>query len=131
MNITISKEHEGKDVYAIPTGNNARRFVLKQDPVIQFHVVKVKRKYVELRRENDFVDSYDPATGVTQKSINSGYTSNSGYLFFASREDLEDYKTYNRKIAEIRDVTRYRHLDLTLSDVETIHDILFRSKRHH
>ena len=88
--IEITKEHVGKKVYAIQTGNNARRGVDRQE-IVEFDVVGFGRKYamvISYGRECGIC----PKTGAWQESIASGYGGNAGYVFFESPSDAVDYQ---------------------------------------
>jgi len=113
----FTKEHEGKIIYARPTGNAARRW---DGNLKEFEVVKVKRKYVEMRINGGvFTDNYCPKTGATQSAINAGYTTNSGYLFFESKDDYRKWEFRETVCENITKMTRdysLRHKLSGLSD---------------
>lgn len=88
--IEITKEHVGKKVYAIPTGNNARRGVERQD-IVEFDVVWFGRKYARVIRYGREC-GICPKTGAWHESIASGYGGNAGYVFFESPSDAVDYQ---------------------------------------
>ena len=88
--IEITKEHVGKKVYAIPTGNNARRGVDRQE-IVEFDVVGFGRKYARVIRYGREC-GICPKTGAWQESIASGYGGNAGYVFFESTSDAVDYQ---------------------------------------
>lgn len=88
--IEITKEHVGKKVYAIPTGNNARRGVERQE-IVEFDVVGFGRKYAKVMlysRECGIC----PKTGAWQESASRGYGGNAGYVFFESPDDAINYQ---------------------------------------
>lgn len=91
MRIEVTKEFVGKTIFAIPVGNNASRGKERQD-IVEFNVVGFARKYMTvIRVGSQWEISMCPKTGVTQDEIRSGYTTNSGYIFFASKYDSEKY----------------------------------------
>jgi hypothetical protein len=130
---TITKEDEGNIIYAIPTGNNARRF--KKDSIpITFIVKKVKRKYVDLARlyddgiESRVVASH-PTTGATQQMINSGHGGNAGYMFFKTMDDISEYMLENQMRKDIYEFFMSRSFELDFYDIEAIHNIIKGKKR--
>lgn len=100
----FTKAHEGKTIYAVPTGNYARRWgASDQDEPSRFVVVKVKRKYVELMQEGyRGTDNYCPDTGSTQSAINTGYAGNSGWRFYESLEEIERERELRIKLKRVR-----------------------------
>lgn len=99
----FTKAHEGKTIYAVPTGNNARRW--GRDEPARFVVVKVKRKYVELMRDGyGRTDNYCPETGATQSAINAGYGGNSGWRFYESLEEIKQERELKDKLSKINRV---------------------------
>lgn len=88
--IEITKEHVGKKVYAIPTGNNARRGVERQG-IVEFDVVGFGRKYAKVMQYNREC-GICPKSGAWQESVSSGYTNNAGYVFFESIDDAVNYQ---------------------------------------
>lgn len=120
--ITINKDHIGKSVYGIGTGNNAR------NGVVCFNVIKVGRKYVELCRDGAHCAiKYDPTTGATAESIRSGYGGNGGYRFFNSMSDINDYTDLEKKKNEIFNAMCKRDAwqDLTPDRINQIHAVIF------
>lgn len=88
--IEITKEHVGKKVYAIPTGNNARRGIERQE-IVEFDVVGFGRKYARVMRYGREC-GICPKTGAWQESVSSGYGGNAGYVFFESPGDVVNYQ---------------------------------------
>lgn len=88
--IEITKEHVGRAVFAIPTGNNARRGVSQQE-LVRFEVVGFGRKYAKVLQYGREV-AICPRTGALQESIRSGFGNNSGYIFFNSKDDATLYQ---------------------------------------
>ena len=88
MRITIDKTMVGKVVYGIPTGNNARRGVDKQEPVM-FFVKSMAKKYATLQRMyGETCDMY----GAEEKHdsyCGSGF--NAGYIFFQSLGGVDEF----------------------------------------
>ncbi len=126
MRITIEKKHEGKTVFGIPTGNNASRSGINSP--IEFNVVKVKRKYVDLsRKDSGCVSAYCPLSGTTQESLNNGY-SNAGYKFFESLKDIERYLEHHKKLDAIKEYFgSFTQVTLSEEDVSTIHGLIYRT----
>lgn len=121
-NIEKFKPLVGKNIYAKPTGNNARRGSVGR--IDEFTVESVARKYVKLSC-GYFSENYCPKTGATQKAINSDYVGNAGYIFFDSKESI-DY--YNR-IEELRSkvevaARRFSYVKLSESELNDMAKIL-------
>ncbi len=127
----FTKEMIGREIYAIPTGNNARG---AGDKIATFKVMSVGRVYVGLStvysdgaigNEN----KYAPENGATQKAINSGYTSNAGYRFFETLDDLADYRHLQELRSALDEKLRYfRASKLNKSQLERINEILAEIK---
>lgn len=114
----------GQQLFAIPTGNNAR---FRNDVMVHFTVVSIGRKYVKLSKEgSDYTDSYCIETGATQECINAGYGLNSGYIFFASARDLLFYKKNEKIKSQVEKFFReFNSLDkLTYSEINDIYKII-------
>lgn len=126
MSIEITKEYEGKIVYAIPTGNAARGW--NGEPQ-KFDVIKRKKIYVVLKPaggSDGHAKSYHPISGATQSEINAGYGGNSGYKFFASLEDIELFDSYCKKLKDVKSYFRdIGRSSLSTQQVNSIHSILF------
>ena len=121
----FTKEHEGKDVIALPTGNNARGGKGAE----KFRVIKVKRKYIEMAKVYDdgrlgIANNYCPNSGATQKEINSGYGLNAGYIFFNSEEDIEEYKLINKMRDEISQFFNWRSFKLDNEKIKQVYEII-------
>jgi hypothetical protein len=106
----FTKEHEGQIIFGRPTGNNARGKGF-YPPLEKFFVIKVNRKYIKMDRYFGTINSgqpenYCPLTGATQKDINSGYTSNSGYQFFESLGSYESWVERQELVEQILATTR-------------------------
>lgn len=127
MRITIEKKHEGKTVFGLPTGNNVSR--VGTNSPIEFEVVKIKRKYVDLRRKGTtYTNAYCPYSGTTQEGINSGYVCNAGYEFFESLEDIERHLEHRKKLDAIKEYFRsFAQVTLSEEDVSTIHGLIYRT----
>ena len=132
MRYTITKEDEGKIIYAIPTGNNANRYK-KDDGPISFFVKKVKIKYVDLSKVNDDgtygrIIPFHPTIGATQKMIADGYGGNAGYMFFKTKDDVSRYWLESMMRQDISDFFRNRSFKLNFDDIATIHNIIIGNK---
>ena len=128
MRHTITKEDEGNIIYALPTGNNARRLPKDHDP-IKFMVKKVKRKYVDLVRVYDDGTEVDigpvhPRTGATQHMINAGYGGNAGYMFFKSKYDIFKHSVEVKMRKDITEFFKLINFKLNYEDIEKIHNII-------
>lgn len=97
-NTTIEKKHEGRIIYAYPTGNNHNRF---NNTLVPVKVVKVKIKYASLKIDGHYEDDYCIKRGCTQECANTGYSRNAGYLWYESIEDYEKDKELDNKIRAI------------------------------
>lgn len=111
---------EGSNIYAKPTGNEARRW--NGEP-IEFTVIKLGRKYVTLKRYSE--DNYLPSSGATQSAIKSGYVNNSGYKFFSSLEALNEHQEKVKLALSIGKKCRYfSFASLSVDDLNVINSIL-------
>ncbi len=123
----FTKETIGKEIYAIPTGNNARG---AGDKITTFKVMSVGRVYVGLSAvyADGIIGSeykYNPKSGATQKSINNGYGGNAGYRFFESLDSLADYRYFIELASKLDEKLRYLKASiLSKSQVERILEIL-------
>ena len=121
----FTKQHEGKIIYAIPTGNAAR-----YDPELiqKFKVFKVKTKYVEMSKVFDsgevgHSNNYCQKTGATQKSVNAGYMLNSGFIFFETIKDIENHMEHAKIKKEIYEFFRYE-INLSFEQCKNIIEII-------
>lgn len=98
------KDFKGLEkVYAIPTGNNARRS--KDHSVFDVH--GIGRKYVELSiGEHGFVQKFCPTTGATVDAIRSGHGGIAGFIFFASEKDMNDWQKKRQRHLAVKDFCR-------------------------
>lgn len=125
----ITKEHEGKVIYALPTGNNTRYTKDPNEP-IAFEVIKVNRKYACLRRsDSNNEDMYHIEYGYTQGQAQAGYKNNAGHRFFDSIQEIEIYKIKNKRVNSLYSALRridLRYLLETLNneDIDTLYSIL-------
>lgn len=112
----------GAEIYAIPTGNNARRWDGK---CVMFKLTSVKRKYVGLTRYN-LETMYDPLSGASQQEVSSGYGNNAGYKFFGSESTTDEYLTLSKKRDKLGSLVRQYSFVGSLSDdqVSKILDIM-------
>lgn len=123
----FTKEMIGKEIYAIPTGNNARG--VNPDKIVTFKVTSVGRTYVGLQVIMDGrsggEDKYHSANGATQKSINSGYSGNAGYRFFESLDALADYRHLQDLAKSLNEKLKYLRVSkLSKNQIERINQIL-------
>jgi hypothetical protein len=117
----------GMEVYAIPTGNNARG---TGDKITTFKVMSVGRVYAGLSVVFDAggigtENNYLPESGATQKAIRNGYGGNAGYKFFLTLDELADYRHLKILMAEFD--AKIRHLNsgnLNKIQIERIMQIL-------
>lgn len=126
----LSKDLIGKTIYAYPTGDNVSRALVranKPQVLIEFEVISVGRKYMELKRPAyTFTDRYN-LSGATQKDVQSGYSTNAGYHFFLSLEDVEIWKDKREKRSEVE--TYFRSFKKpTDEQILKIHAILFENE---
>ncbi len=118
----LSKDLKGKTIYGEPTGNNARRH--SGDPV-EFEVVSVGRKYMELKRAGwTSTDKYN-IHGATQSAVRSGYVNNAGYNFYLTIEDLDESIALRVKIKDIESFFRsWGNRNLSPEEINNIHEII-------
>ena len=102
----------GQIIIGKPTGNNGR---YDKSPK-EFEVVKIKRKYVDLRIGDGLVDTYSMITGSTQKAIVSGYDGNAGYRFYKSLEEYQEIEMKSSKCCFISEKLRYTQGVMRLPD---------------
>jgi len=123
----LSKDLIGKTIYGYPTGNNASRSLGRNQQLIEFKVISVGRKYLEMKmylsHTYSRADKYS-LTGATQSAINSGHGLNAGYHFFMSVEDVEIWKDACRKHDEVQNYFR-NFGKPTDKQITQIHEILF------
>lgn len=123
----FTKDLVGKNIYAIPTGNNARG---KSEKIETFKVISVAKRYASLAPVDDkgnawTPDDYCTMTGATKKSVNSGYTHTAGYKFFETLDALADYRHFVELAASLDEQFRWRRAaSLTRSQIERILAIL-------
>lgn len=123
----FTKDDIGKEIYAIPTGNNAR---CNNGRIRVFKVLSVGKIYVGLSAVFDSgsigrEEKYHKESGATQRSINSGYRCNAGYKFFKSIEALVEYKELQEAQNALDEKFRYFNTDsLNKSQIERINCIL-------
>jgi hypothetical protein len=123
------KDLIGKEIFAIPTGSNARG--QKKNAVVKFYVSSVGRKYVKLcllywNGDKAGEDNYLPSSGATQWAANNGYVHNAGYKFFASMDDVESHNHDQRIRAGVSSFFRGWGAVSSLSDEDAkeIHTII-------
>lgn len=123
--ITIAqfKEYVGKTIFAVPTGNNARRN--DKDYIEKFDVISCGRKYVQLQCKNwGSPNNYCPEKGASQSQINSGYGLNAGYKFYSDLESIEKEREVAQKLSEIKETFRgWGNCYLNDKQIEQIHEI--------
>lgn len=120
----------GRDILALPTGNNARGGKGKEP--VKFHVNSVGRKYVKLSQY--YSDgkglmrsvAYCPRRGCTQEAANSGFGLNEGYDFFATEEGVNSHIKQCEMKNEINQYFRGMNSlsEASFRDVETIYNII-------
>lgn len=82
----------GAKIYGLPTGNNARW----NKDIVEFEVVKMKRKYVTLIKDG-IEEDYCPETGKTVRAIRAGDNYYSWYKFFQTKDDYIKYLENQKK----------------------------------
>ncbi len=123
----FTKDLVGKNIYAIPTGNNARG---KSEKIETFRVLSVAKRYASLAYVDDGGKVWSPndyctMTGATKKSVNAGYTHNAGYKFFETLDALADYRHFVELAGRLDEQFRWcRASSLTKSQIERILAIL-------
>lgn len=108
MNKRLYKIEEFKDlkeVYGIPTGNNAQY----NKETKKFEILKVKRKYITVR-----IGDYTPFDCDVNGREKSDY--NAGFMFYRSLEDVEYYKSRLEKNRFLSDELRFANSFNRLSD---------------
>jgi len=103
----ITKEHEGKTVYAVQTGNNYAKG--DGSRVVIFLVKKVYRKYADFAQAGGLTQKLCVTTGATEELIRAGYR-NSGYKFYNSLEEIEHYRAVDRKRKKVCEVLGSFHI---------------------
>ena len=112
----------GKVIYGKPTGNNAR--YRGGDSIDEFTVESVGRKYVKLKIGYSG-ENYCPKTGATQSCINSGYVGNAGYVFFDSKDSIDDYIKLKRLQSKVESAARsFCYAKLSERELNQIAEIL-------
>ncbi len=125
----FSKDLIGKTICAIPTGNNALRGSVTKS--VEFVVVSLARKYVELKRvDYDSTDEYCTTTGATKKSAQGGYSGNGGYLFFETAKECSDFQERTLLATSMKTAIIGNHgkifNNMCIEDLRKIEEILSR-----
>lgn len=111
----------GKSIFAKPTGNAAIRW---DGNLIEFTVVGVGTKYVKLDR-GGFFDYYLPENGASRAVVKSGHAGNSGYIFFATKDDYDRFSEKEELASKISKKCRYFNFEsLDYNDLKSIESIL-------
>lgn len=128
----FNKDMVGKLIYGLPYGNEVRRRTYSEEQrIVTFMVKSVGRVYVDLAfvEEKDGVlreycrDKYHQEIGSTQSMVNSGYSGNGGYYFYASLEDVNThFRTLDlrKEVSQLLTDSNYSIRGLTLSQLERI-----------
>lgn len=123
--LEFTKDLEGKTIYLVGTGNNARGNLANK--VIKAEVVKVARVNVTLRKEGYHYDKkYKKYNNSNHYSNHLDAGCNSGYKCYYSLEDIEEERKAKENYRKIRDraFTGYGEPTLTLKQTEAILKIL-------
>ncbi|MCP4987806.1 MAG: hypothetical protein GY928_17650 [Colwellia sp.] len=120
----ITKEHESKTVFCIPTGNNVRRYG-NRDPLSQVEELKVsnvKRKYLELGYSTVSLSQHSKDFPHYKHKSDC----NAGWVVFEDKESFEMYKTHQEDCELVKTTLQrsYGALPLSVSQVARIADIL-------
>ncbi len=97
--VTLQKKHEGKTLYAYPTGSGCNHRT--DNKLATVKVIKVKRKYAHLEISGRKAGDFCLKTGITQEGYGYG-----GYRWYESAEDHEKDVEMTRKIRAIETHTR-------------------------
>jgi len=104
----------GSKGYGLPTGNNARH----EKGLVEFEVVKMKRKYVTLMKKGWLIpEDYAPLTGM---SVGGDW--NAGYEFYSSPQGYADHLEINRKRMKIIGVLQ--RFELQDSQIEAMYNAI-------
>lgn len=111
------KHLEGKVVYLIPTGNNARY----NNKTKKATVIKVAKVFITIRFEGWDTESKLRYNG---NELDGGY--NSGYLLFETEDEIEDLKEISEISKKISSHYRYcsDYQKLSLSKLKQLVEIL-------
>jgi len=124
----IEKKHEGCFIFGAPYGYSRRH----DQRLIKFEVIKVKRKYADLRelgRMYETIHTRCLDKGISEECYRSGIRGSSdGYEWFETGEDYYEYCEHARKL----DVTQsFFHNDylrsynkLSRDEMSAIHKII-------
>ena len=117
----ITKQHIGKIVFCVPTGNNVSRYG-DRNPLSQMEELTVKqvsRKNILLGDQTVKFMEYDREF----PEYNTKY--NSGWVVFETLEDFKDYKDYLDNIALIKEyIGTYGRFKFSKIKTRMIADIL-------
>ena len=128
----LSKGLIGKTIFGYPTGNNQNRSLNRKgenQKLVEFKVISVGRKYMELLRVSYNRKEKYNLDGATQQSVNTGHGGNAGYYFFESEEDCNVWLATSKRRGEVFDFFQRRKRP-TDEQLEQIYAILFGGDQH-
>ena len=123
----FTKELEGQIIYGLTTGNDARGGA----KIVKFMIVKVKRKYIDLcmfdniniKNPSTSIIAYDPKTGATESQTRAGYGGNSGHIFFATLQDVQNEIARKKMVTEL--IQPFNPFsDLSYEALKAVYDII-------
>lgn len=116
MSFKLTKEHEGKLLWCIPTQNNISRYGENaKDPLAQGElklVSDVKRVYVNLDGRKHSFKEYNQSVDRAQYDTKH----NSGWLVFEGESAFIEYKNYLQNTDLIREKLQHTYGNLPLTD---------------
>jgi len=119
MIIKVTKEHEGKTILGVGTGNNAVRN--GETPPVEIHVIKVKRKYfTACMGRSTYQHDLHCETGDDREGWGNG-----GYEFYLDKEAIDRSSMADFNVKIIRNYFgNWGRRNISLEDTEKILKII-------
>ncbi len=117
--VTLQKKHEGKTLYAYPTGSGCNHRT--DNKLATVKVIKVKRKYAHLEISGRKAGDFCLKTGITQEGYGYG-----GYRWYESVGDHEKDVEMTRKICAIdKHISNFQWLNrLDIDQINALYNLL-------
>jgi len=114
----ITKDHEGKTILGVGTGNNAVRG--GTTPPVNIHIIKVKRKYFTAT-----IGGCSCLYDIDRKTGNDKESWNGGYSLYENEKDLKDTELADINMELIKScLGGYGRVYMSLENTEKILKII-------